>query len=480
MGWFKQLFRSNPDARELFQSTSRNLIQTILGIGVVWHFIATLGWPETFSPSLWLITIGLVVISILSLKLLQEYYLAAQLLWFGGLFGLILYAYVLYQRPEIIILLIFLPLIVIVTVGLTGASIGVGMIILLSIGMARLEVLPALPAGFGVALILGSIFSAFFGWGLASNLLDAIGSASYHYRQARKLLEETRQHRAQISRMLKDQHQTNYQLERLNQMLFHARGRAETARHERDRFILAVSHELRSPLNFVIGFSDLMVNSPATYGPVEDWPPGLYADIQEVYRSSNHLLGLINDILDLGQIDAQEMALFPERVKFQTVVKDVVEMAARPFAQKGLWIKTEFEPDLPEVYVDCTRLRQVLLNLLNNSLRFTSQGGAWVRLKQVDQQLLVEVEDSGAGIEPDDLPRVFDEFRQVGQDNWRRREGSGLGLSISRRFVRLHGGEMGVESEVGRGTRFYFTLPISGLGQLAPEPLQSLSSRRPY
>ena len=139
---------------------------------------------------------------------------------------------------------------------------------------------------------------------MSSNLISAIEASSYHYNEAVRRLEETRQHRAQISVLLREQTKANYQLERMNRMLAYARAKADEAREDRDRFTLAVSHELRSPLNFILGFSDLMVNSPETYAARESWPPGLYDDVQEIYRSSTHLLGLINDILDMGKMDA--------------------------------------------------------------------------------------------------------------------------------------------------------------------------------
>jgi DNA-binding response OmpR family regulator len=125
-----------------------------------------------------------------------------------------------------------------------------------------------------------------------------------------------------------------------------------------------------------------------------------------------------------------------------------------------LYLRVEADGDIPEVLVDQIRIRQVLLNLLNNSLRFTDQGGVMIRLQHQAKHLQVAVEDTGQGIAEAEKARVFDEFRQVGQESWRRREGSGLGLSISRRFVELHGGQMWLESELGQGSTFFFTIPL--------------------
>lgn len=452
--------RSDLGANEISLSTSRNIIATIAALYLVWHFIATLGWPQTFSVSLWAISLPMALLVVLSWRLLTKSYLAAQALWLLGLASLILIAYLTYRQPEILILLVFLPLMAIVTVGFLGTLLLGLFILALMAFLPALAFFPFLSDAYRLGIALGSLFAGFFGWSLSSNLLSAIDASTFHYKEARRLLQETRQHRAQISRMLKDRNQTNYQLERLNQMLQAARQQAEEARLERDRFVLAISHELRSPLNFIIGFSDLMVNSPETYASLETWPAGLYEDIREIYRSSTHLLSLINDILDLGQIDAQRMTIFREKAHLEEVVAEVREMVAKAYAQKGLYLRVECQPDLPPVFIDRTRIRQVLLNLLNNGLRFTERGGVTIRLRREESALRLEVADTGPGIAEEDLPKVFQEFRQVGLDPWRRREGSGLGLAISRRFVQLHGGTMGLQSALGQGTTFYFTIPL--------------------
>ena len=451
---------SSDTERELFHSTSRSIIYIITGIYIVWHFIATLTWPEIFSPSLWTSSLMMLVIVLVALRLLENHYLLAQVVWLGGLMGVIFQAFVIYQQPEVLLLLIFLPLISIMTVGYYGAALTVAAIILVTFVLPGIFNMPTIPGSYRIGISLGSLFTSLFGWGLSNNLFTAVDASSFHFQEARKLLEETRHHRAEVSRMVKELNQSNYQLERLNQMLQQARRRAEDARGDRDRFVLAVSHELRSPLNFIIGFSDLMVNSPETYAPLSQWPSGLYDDAQEIYRSSQHLMQLINDILDMGQIDARRMTLFREKACLAQLIEDVGKMVRGAFDQKGLTLSVEIEPDLPEVFIDCTRIRQVLLNLVNNGLRFTEKGGVTIQLQGRDDTILVGVLDTGSGIAPEDIPKVFDDFRQVGVDSWRRREGSGLGLSISRRFVQLHGGEMWLESELGEGARFYFTIPI--------------------
>jgi signal transduction histidine kinase/CheY-like chemotaxis protein len=453
-------FRQDAISFELMHSTTRILIFTTAAIYVTWHMIATLFFSEIFSPQIWAVSLWMAAVVFVSLRLLPSQFSFAQAVFLLGLWSAIFLAYGLFEYPMILLLLIFLPLIAIVTIGLPGALLVVSGVAVGLYGLPGAGFVSDVPPSYGVAVILGSLFTGFFGWALSNNLLEAIASSSYHFHQARRLLDETRHNQAEISRMLKDQHHANYQLEKLNQMLAYARKRAEEARDDRDRFILAVSHELRSPLNFIIGFSDLMVNSPETYAPREQWPAGLYEDIQEIYHSSTHLLSLINDILDLGKIDAHSMTLHREITSLDDIIAEVHDMTRPFFIQKGLSLTLQIADDLPQVYLDRTRIRQVFLNLINNALRFTEQGGVTITAHLADDQILVQVIDTGSGIAPEDLPKVFEEFRQVGMVNWQRREGSGLGLAISRRFIQLHGGRIGVESQPGQGTTIHFSLPV--------------------
>lgn len=467
------LFTIPPETLDLFRATARNSLYTLIGLYALLHISLTLWGAADLAARVWTLTFAFIFVHALALWLLPRAYALSQLAWLGGLAALILLAVHLFGRAEIYFLLAALPLMAVFVLGVRLA-------VVLLLALAALMVwLPAtLPSHYEMALLFATLGAFALGWGLSSNWLSAIESASYHYQQARKLLEETRQHRAQISRMLKEQHQANYQLQRLNEMLLAARAQAEEARDDRDRFILAVSHELRSPLNFILGFSDLMAQTPETYAPLEAWPPGLYDDVQEIYRSSKHLLGLINDILDLGKIDAQRMTIYREKTALGVLVDEVVQMTRETFRQKGLWLRVEMASDLPEVMLDRIRIRQVLLNLLTNALRFTEQGGVTVRVALDEDNLRVSVSDTGHGIATEDLPKVFDVFRQVGEPGWRRREGTGLGLAISRRFIELHGGQMDVQSVPGEGTTFWFTLPLADADLSRPAAAETHAARR--
>jgi signal transduction histidine kinase/CheY-like chemotaxis protein len=450
--------RWETEDRELLQSVSSKVMGTTLAVYVAWHIIATLGWTQIFSPSLYLITLGMAVIGIGCFRLMHNFYLLSQLLWNIGITAMIILAYRFYHQPDILLILCFLPIMAEVMMGIKPTLVLAGSIVVLAMFWNGITFLPPLNSSFQIVLLFSTLTATALGWGISYNLVVSIEAASHHYREAVQRLNEAREHRAEISVLLKDVNNANYQLDRMNLMLSYARGQADKAREERDRFALAVSHELRSPLNFIIGFSDLMVNSPEIYDDPKAWPPGLYDDIKEIYKSSTHLMQLINDILDMGKMDAKQFTVFKEKIDFAVIVEDVREMVQNAVNNKGLELRIDLAPDLPPVFVDRTRIRQVLLNLVTNSLRFTRQGSITIKaFKSTPEMLRVEVIDTGTGIAKKDLPKVFHEFRQVGDDNLRSGEG-GLGLSIGQRFVRLHSGEMGVESEPGKGSIFHFTV----------------------
>ena len=456
MNWLS-IPNTDSELHDLIRSSGQKLILTIAGLYLFGHIIATLGYPRLFVPRTWMLSSYMFILVVVSLVLMQRRYFLSQVVWLCGLAGAIVLAFLIFNHYEILILLIAIPLMAVVTMGVPSAAVSTLFVVVIAGFMFRTARSPVL---FTTGIFFGSIFTTTFGWGLSSNLLDALDAASYHYNEARRLLGETQNHQAEIGRMLKDRNQVNYQLERMNEMLKFSRAQADEARENRNRFMLAVSHELRSPLNFIIGFSDLMVNAPETYASLSEWPSGLYEDVQEIYTSSKHLMRLINDILDMGKMDAGQMTLYREKAQIYQIVEDVRDMLTGAFEQKGISLSIELPADLPPVFIDTTRIRQVFLNLLNNGLRYTDQGRVTLTAQKMDTNIYFSVSDTGLGIATEDLPKVFEEFRQVGEENWRRHTGTGLGLYISRHFVELHGGEMGVESMLGQGTRFFFTLPF--------------------
>jgi len=277
------------------------------------------------------------------------------------------------------------------------------------------------------------------------------------YHQMRRELEAARQQRLELKQAQEDLGLANRELARLTDRLRVLRHAAEEARRTKQEFVAKVSHELRTPLNMIIGFTEMILETPWAYGEI---PPALLADLTVVHRNSEHLSELIDDILDLSQIEAGRWALTRERVMLQELVAAAVTSVKPLYQSKGLYLRIEFENDIPPVYCDRTRIREVLVNLLSNAGRFTDRGGVVVRCRNDGQQVTVEVEDTGPGIRPEDRERLFQPFEQLDGSIRRRYGGTGLGLSISKAFVELHGGTMSLESELGHGTTVSFTLPI--------------------
>lgn len=344
-------------ATELLRSTSRHLIFTTGGVYLAWHLVATVTWPDTIGWYVWLITPLVALTFAFSIWLLPKQLLAAQVVWQTGLAAAITLAVFMFQQPQIAFLYSLLPLMAVVTLGWPAGLLVEAVVVALVWGLSRSAGMVPLATAHGLAIIAGGALAGLLGWAAARALLTAIQWYLFSFAQAQENMEEARQHRAKLARVLKDLDQACYRLERANHMLVLARAEAEEAQEARNRFALAVSHELRTPLNFILGFSELMVNSPATYAPLERWPSGLYEDVEEIYRSSMHLLRLVNDVLDLGQIEALQMSLFKEWVDPARIVQELEAMVRPAFARKRLWFRTEVQPGLPDVFVDHTRIR---------------------------------------------------------------------------------------------------------------------------
>ena len=265
----------------------------------------------------------------------------------------------------------------------------------------------------------------------------------------------------ELARALKALDVAYKQLEHLNYDLAQARAAAEEARQTKQQFATNVSHELRTPLNVIMAFSEMMYLSPSSYGNVS-LPPAYRGDIREIYRSSKHLLKLTEDVLSLSKIESREMKIHPEPIKLHEVVTEAMGIIRPLMRGKSVELRAELPHDLPLVVVDRVRVGQVLLNLLNNARRFTEHGSITVQATLESDHVKVTVADTGIGIPPDELHKVFKEFRQLDGSVSLHQDGSGLGLAISKRFIELHGGRIWAESEgvAGRGSRFHFTLPL--------------------
>ncbi len=230
---------------------------------------------------------------------------------------------------------------------------------------------------------------------------------------------------------------------------------AEASQHK-SQFLANMSHELRTPLNAILGYTELILDK--VYG---DTPEKMRGVLERIERNGRHLLGLINDVLDLSKIEAGQLTLSLADYSLKTVVHSVYS-AVEPLAnEKSLAFKVELPAHIPSGRGDERRLTQVLLNLVGNAIKFTDTGEVVVKAAQVDGSFEVTVRDTGPGISEADQAKLFQEFQQADNSITRKKGGTGLGLAISKRIIEMHGGTIRVESRPGEGSTFSFTLPIT-------------------
>ncbi|HEX3177249.1 MAG TPA: ATP-binding protein [Methylomirabilota bacterium] len=252
----------------------------------------------------------------------------------------------------------------------------------------------------------------------------------------------------ELARLDAEQRQTADALRSLNVKL-------EQASKAKSEFLANMSHELRTPMNAILGFTEMILDD--LYGEV---PVELKEPLSDIQTNGKHLLRLINDVLDLSKIEAGRMELALGDYAVDDVVATVRASLRSLAEEKGLDFVTEVEPDIPDAYGDGKRITQCLLNLVGNALKFTRHGRVTIGVERQGGLLRYRVSDTGIGIPADQIDAVFAEFRQVDATTTRDFGGTGLGLSITKRFVELHGGRIWVESELGKGSTFYFTIPL--------------------
>jgi signal transduction histidine kinase len=230
----------------------------------------------------------------------------------------------------------------------------------------------------------------------------------------------------------------------------------EVASQHKSEFLANMSHELRTPLNAIIGFSEVL--GERLFGELNEKQDEYLKDI---HASGQHLLSLINDILDLSKIEAGRMELELSDFDLPTAIDNALTLVRERAGRRGIGLHQAADEGLGQIRGDERKIKQVLLNLLSNAIKFTSDGGRIdVRAKPADGSVEVSVTDTGVGIAPEDQEAIFDEFRQVGTAE-KKVEGTGLGLAPSRKFIELHGGRIWVQSEVGAGSTFTFTIPVA-------------------
>ncbi|MDA0525598.1 PAS domain-containing sensor histidine kinase [Methanococcoides alaskense] len=241
----------------------------------------------------------------------------------------------------------------------------------------------------------------------------------------------------------------------LEKNMIEAKLLAEEANHTKSDFLANMSHELRTPLNSVIGFSDLLLENIA--GPINE---NQHKYISNIQKNGNHLLMLINNILDISKIESGNMKYNPEKIKIPQIINGIKESIEPLARSKFIDINLKIESDNLEIYVDIIKFNQIMYNLLSNAIKFTQMNGnVCINTKTIDKKLHVHVSDNGIGISKDEQMTIFKPFMQVNSAPNREYNGTGLGLALVKKFVEMHGGEIWVESEVGKGSTFTFTIP---------------------
>jgi signal transduction histidine kinase len=229
----------------------------------------------------------------------------------------------------------------------------------------------------------------------------------------------------------------------------------EVASQHKSQFLANMSHELRTPLNAILGYTELVLDN--IYGDV---PDRMGSVLERVQSNGKHLLGLINDVLDLSKIEAGQLKLSLDDYVIRDVVHSVVSVVEPLAAEKHLALKVELPNDLPVAHGDERRLTQVLLNLVGNAIKFTDSGEVVIKAAASNGHYTLSVQDTGPGISPSDQVKIFEEFQQADTSSTKTKGGTGLGLSIAKRIINLHGGRIWVSSEVGSGSTFFIDVPI--------------------
>ncbi len=464
---------------ELLESTLRRLVLVTGGIFLTGYVMLVMARPLQ-SVRADPLALLLIATCALTYWLLPRRFVLAQAVWLAGLLLTITLALFLFQRPEIGFLYALLPLMAVITLN-KRAGLLTEAVVSLTVWWLSSPGAMLLPRSYAWAIVLMGLFTGILGWTATHALLTVTQWSLFSRREAKEKLEEAQFHRMELRQAQEDLLRANQELTRLSSRLRDLHQIAEEARQAKEVFVANVSHELRTPLNMIIGFSELITQTPEIYGA--ELPPALLSDIASIQRNSQHLSELVNDVLDLSRLEADRMSLSKSWTDISEVIHDAALTVQPLFESKGLYLHLNIPADLPPVFCDSTRIRQVIINLLSNAGRFTEQGGVAIRAWRHRNALVVSVADTGPGLAPEDQRKVFTPFQQLDGTIQYRLGGSGLGLAISKKFVELHHGRMWLESEKGAGATVFFSLPVDArppAAVLSDSPLRWMNPYEPY
>jgi signal transduction histidine kinase/CheY-like chemotaxis protein len=461
--------REHPLLDELAE-LRRQTLHAIAGTALAANFLLLLGvgWfdMDLGRADVWVVTASLSGLTLGAVALARRAHGPAAALLLAGLLGSVATAATVYGWGQVVYALPLAVFVAPLLIGRWGT---------LATTLASLALIRAVADSGAVRLEAGDVLAAslFVGgsavltWIAYRPMRTMLGWSWAGYLEQAARTREVQERQGELAGLSKALGEAVERLELANAALAQARRTADEARRLKDEFATSISHELRTPLNLIVGFTELVRGALAA--PGEPSPEALREDVETIHRNACHLSDLVDDVLDLGRLDAHRLALQKDWAALPEVARAAAEAVAGLYAKAGLTIALALPDDLPRLYLDATRVRQVLINLLTNAVRYTEEGGVEISAGRDGHDVVVAVRDSGIGIAPDDLPHVFESFRQPGQTS--RRGGFGLGLTISKRFVEMHGGAIWVESQPGQGSTFRFTLPVTdNVAAMPPEP----------
>ncbi len=443
---------------ELRNQALRNLLYLKIVGTLSWHAWQGIRTPAQYAPDRGILIVPLLLTDWLLLCLLARRWRGAAALFLATSLVWASITVALFDGPDAMFLYSILALSAVVISGpgaglLTAAAGSAAASWLGTYGGPSLRAAPR-----GLTVGLASFGVVIVGWLLSRHFQLALDWSLASYREARESLRAIRERRAEVVHLNQELERAREKLERANAALVRAWRAAEEAERKQQQLTAFVSHELRTPLNLVIGFSEILATSPETYEHAQV-PPKMRRDINAVYRSAQQVAALLDDVLDMTSAGYGYLTLMREPADVWHVIEEAATLVRDYAEARGLYLELVKEAEAQPLFIDRLRIRQVLLNLLINAARFTSSGTITVRLAQQPAATHITVTDTGQGIPPERLERIFVAYQSSEglQSSWGK--GTGLGLPLSRQLIRLHGGDMGVDSTVGAGTTFWFTLP---------------------